>query len=422
LELKAEMKVLIINSNDLRGGASIAARRISNTLKLYYNVNQLFVVGNKKSNVDQIICSRKNRFEKYIELFIHLFTSFWGLQQQWFPFSKKRLLKIVKQFNPELIHIHNTHGIDSFLPTTLMAELSKVSPIIWTLHDMWSFTGNAAHSNDTNWKILKQGKGDNLRYPQIMLNNGTWLLKQKKSIYGKSDITFVCPSMWLTNLSLQSPALNGKRIINIKNGIDLTIFRPLDKIKLREKFNIESNERVLLFLANSLSDKQKGGKELDDILSNINKINPGNIVLVLIGGGKIKSLAKYSNFRIIQLPYQQNEISISEVYNIADVLIYPSKVDNLPFVLIEAIACGLPCISFDIGGCNEIIRDNFNGYLIPPFNSQLFVEKIIYCFDNPYLLKQFSANGRMYAEQNFDIKSCAENYFKLFQDTLSRRQ
>jgi glycosyltransferase involved in cell wall biosynthesis len=228
--------------------------------------------------------------------------------------------------------------------------------------------------------------------------------------------------MWLTNLSLQSPALNGKRIINIKNGIDLTIFRPLDKIKLREKFNIESNERVLLFLANSLSDKQKGGKELDDILSNINKINPGNIVLVLIGGGKIKSLAKYSNFRIIQLPYQQNEISISEVYNIADVLIYPSKVDNLPFVLIEAIACGLPCISFDIGGCNEIIRDNFNGYLIPPFNSQLFVEKIIYCFDNPYLLKQFSANGRMYAEQNFDIKSCAENYFKLFQDTLSRRQ
>ena len=416
------MKVLIINSNDLRGGASIAARRISNTLKLYYNVNQLFVVGDKKGNDDQIICSRKNRVEKYIELFIHLFSSFWGLQQQWFPFSKKRLLKIVKQFKPDLIHIHNTHGIDSFLPTVLIPELSKFCPIVWTLHDMWAFTGNAAHSKDTNWKILQQGKGDNLRYPQIMVNNGNWLLKQKKSIYEKSDITFVCPSMWLTNLSLQSPALNGKRIINIKNGIDLTIFKPLDKIKLRKKFNIEGNERVILFLANSLNDKQKGGEELGDILSKVNKINPGNIVLVLIGGGKIKSLAKYSNFRIIQLPYQQNEISVSEVYNIADVLIYPSKVDNLPFVLIEAIACGLPCISFDIGGCNEIIGDNFSGYLIPPFNTQLFAERIVYCFDNPDLLEQFSANGRIYAEQNFDINSCAENYYKLFQNTLSLRQ
>ena len=415
------MKVLILNSNDLRGGASIAARRISNTLKLCYNVNQLFVVGNKKSNDDQIICSRKNKFEKSIELLIHLFTSFWGLQQQWFPFSKKRLLRIVKQFKPDIIHLHNTHGIDSFLPTALLPELSKFSPIVWTLHDMWAFTGNAAHSNDTNWKILKQGKGDNFRYPQIMLNSGTWLLKQKRSIYKNSDITFVCPSMWLTNLSLQSPALNGKKIINIKNGIDLTIFKPLDKVKLREKFNIESSERVILFLANSLSDKQKGGEELDDILSKINKINPGNIVLVLIGGGKIKSLAKYSNFRIIQLPYQQNEICISEVYNVADVLIYPSKVDNLPFVLIEAIACGLPCISFNIGGCNEIIIDDFNGFLIPPFNTELFVEKVIYCLDNPNLLKQFSVNGRRHAEQNFDIKSCAENYFIIFQNILSRQ-
>jgi len=421
LELKAKMKVLILNSNDLRGGASIAARRISNTLKLCYNVNQLFVVGNKKSNDDQIICSRKNKFEKSIELLIHLFTSFWGLQQQWFPFSKKRLLRIVKQFKPDIIHLHNTHGIDSFLPTALLPELSKFSPIVWTLHDMWAFTGNAAHSNDTNWKILKQGKGDNFRYPQIMLNSGTWLLKQKRSIYKNSDITFVCPSMWLTNLSLQSPALNGKKIINIKNGIDLTIFKPLDKVKLREKFNIESSERVILFLANSLSDKQKGGEELDDILSKINKINPGNIVLVLIGGGKIKSLAKYSNFRIIQLPYQQNEICISEVYNVADVLIYPSKVDNLPFVLIEAIACGLPCISFNIGGCNEIIIDDFNGFLIPPFNTELFVEKVIYCLDNPNLLKQFSVNGRRHAEQNFDIKSCAENYFIIFQNILSRQ-
>jgi glycosyltransferase involved in cell wall biosynthesis len=416
------MKVLILNSNDLRGGASIAARRISNALKLYYNVNQLFVVGNKKSNEDQIICSRENSFETYTELLIHLFTSFLGLQQQWFPFSTKKLLKIVKQFRPDVIHIHNTHGIDSFLPTVLLPELSKFSPIVWTLHDMWAFTGNAAHSNDTNWKILRQGKGDNFRFPQIILNNGTWLLKQKKSVYEKSDITFVCPSMWLTNLSLQSPALNGKKIINVKNGIDLTIFKPLHKVNLREKFNIAGSERVILFLANSLNDKQKGGEELDDILSKINKINPGNIVLVLIGGGKIKSLAKYANFKILQLPYQQDEIGISEIYNIADVLIYPSKADNLPFVLIEAIACGLPCISFNIGGCNEIILDDFNGFLIPPFNTQLFVEKVIYCLNNPDRLRQFSFNGRMHAQQNFDITSCAENYLRIFKTILSRQK
>jgi len=413
------MKVLIINSSDLRGGASIAARRISNALRHYYNVDQLLVVGNKKSNDDKIICSRKNRFQKYTELFIHFLTSFWGLQQQWFPFSKIRLLKVVKQFKPDLIHIHNTHGLNSCLQTNLIPELSRFSPIVWTLHDMWAFTGNAAHSNDTNWKVLQQGKRDNFRYPQIFLNNGTWLLKQKKAIYEKSDITFVCPSKWLTNLALQSPALNGKSIINIKNGIDLEVFKPLDKVALRRKFGIENNERVILFLANFLSDKQKGGKELDDILSKINTINLGSIALVLIGSGKIKYFAKYSNLRIIQLPYQQNEISVSEIYNIADVLIYPSKVDNLPFVLIEAIACGLPCISFNIGGCGEIILDNFNGHLIPPFNTQLFVEKIIYCLENPNLLKQFSINSRIYAELNFDIKSCADSYFRVFRNILS---
>ena len=122
--------------------------------------------------------------------------------------------------------------------------------------------------------------------------------------------------------------------------------------------------------------------------------------LILIGESDNNFLFSLKNIIIHNLGYINNEHRMVDVYNIADILLYPSKIDNLPNVLIESIACGTPCITFNVGGCNEIIKNDISGYTIEPFNIEDFTDKIFFLIKNKIKMIHIGHKPRISPNRN----------------------
>jgi len=146
-------------------------------------------------------------------------------------------------------------------------------------------------------------------------------------------------------------------------------------------------------------------------------VNAGEkINLLILGEGKPEELDSLSNFNIFYKGYIRDEEMMVDCLNAADLFIYPTRADNLPNVLIESIACGTPCITFDIGGNSEIIKNGYNGLIIQPFNFDAFSENTIALLKNEEQLASFSTNCLSVTRQSFLIASMAEKYYQLFKE------
>lgn len=411
------MKILFINKYDITGGAGVAAFRLHKALAAKYSTEDLFLVGIKNSDFPNVIPTRKPGFQNFTERGLNFIFNQFGLQYKFHPFSTKTILKTAKEFSPDIISLHNAHG--GYFKTSLLIELSKIAPIVWTLHDMWAFTANAAHTfGDESWKQMISGKNENKLFPQIGLNTGNWLLKEKKRIYSNSNLTIVTPSKWLCELAKQSPVFSGKKIFHIPNGIDTNIFHPRDKSEIRRELKIQADSKVLIFGAEKVtSGNYKGGSSLISILKNLDDKLEEKIHLIIFGKSDLKSHFESKNFVVHETGYIYDEETLAKYLSAADIFIYPTKADNLPNALIEASACGLPSITYDVGGCSEIILNGKNGFLIPLFNEKLFVEKIIETLkDNSW--DKLKNSCLKIAEEKFNSFSMSDSYFNLFEKLL----
>lgn len=418
------MRILVINTNDIVGGSAIAAYRLCKGLESFYNsVEIYFVVGNKRSSDTNVFCTRKKAREFWIERLLNKYTNKWGLQYFWFPYSSKAISYHVKKLAPDIIYLRNIHG--GYFKTSLINKLSKLAPIVWTLSDMWSFTGHCAHSfGNMAWKQMESGCPDLNIYPTIGLDTGKWLLQRKKRIYRNSNITIVTPSKWLYNLVRQSPVFKTKKIIQIYNGFDLDIFTPKDKAACRVALNIPQKAKVLMFSSQNLAKRNpwKGGDDLINILNEINNMTNEKIHLLVTGNGDLYELYKFDNLIIHQFGYIKNDIFLAACYSASDLLLYPTRADNLPNVLIEAISCGTPCITFDVGGCGEIIQDGIDGFVIECFDVEQFSTKVIEMLNKPNKLQALSLNARKSAESKFTLGKMCRNYYNLFNKTVENNQ
>jgi len=411
------MKILFINKYDTTGGAAIIATRLQKALQKQFQAECEAIVAVKNSGEKNVFCSRHNSFEIFIERGLNYFLNRIGIQYCWLPISTPEIRKRAHEFNPDIISLHNIHG--GYFDTSLLIELSRIAPIVWTLHDMWAFTGNAAHTfGDTSWKEMNAGPGERRQFPQIGLPTGSWLLKRKKVIYRNSNLTIVTPSEWLYHLASSSPVFTTKRIVHIPNGLDLSLFRPTKEAS-RAKLNIPADAKVLMFTAEKLAGNDyKGGEDLIEILRQINNRSTKTIHLLIVGKGNLRQLNELQNFDIHALGYVNDEHRMTQLFSASDLFIYPTKADTLPNALIESIACGTPAVTYDIGGCGEIIKNGQNGYVVPPFDTRLFAERIIYLLQDAECQHRLSIQARTFAEERFSIESMSDAYYSLFKELV----
>ncbi len=422
------MKVLFINLKDIEGGGALAAYRLSKGLEVHHRTENYFIVKEKRSAEANIYPTIDKQSEtlrevmRFIEYLVDRVLNKIGYQYYYFPFSTRSIMRKARELRPDIISLHIIHG--GYFKTTLIKNLSRIAPVVWTLHDMWPITGNAAHTfGDESWKRLETTEAETKIYPHIGINRGRKLLKRKQRIYNAANLQVVSPSHWLAGLVEQSPVMAKIPRHRIVHGIDLEVFKPREKAACRKVLGIPEKAKVLMFISSDdlTASPWKGGKLLVEILTAINAREKDTIQTLVLGKGRITGVEHLSHIDIRQMGYIHEEL-VSVLLSASDLFIYPSRADSLGLVLVESIASGTPCITFSVGGCTDVIEDGVGGYRIDPFDTEAFAAKTVEMLKDREKLEKLSVTARQYARDHFDLKDMAAAYYRLFEQILHPKE
>jgi glycosyltransferase involved in cell wall biosynthesis len=264
-----------------------------------------------------------------------------------------RLLRRMDKMKPDLIHLHNLHGWFINLPM-LFGYIKKHNiPVIWTLHDCWSFTGHCPHfamAGCDRWKTGCGGCDQNHLYPQTFFDcSKTNWRRKKKWFTGVENLTIVTPSQWLAE-QVRESFLGEYPVRVINNGIDLSVFKPDPTVKKNEKF-------TLLGVSYDWDNK----KGLDVFLELARRLDD-RFRIVLVGTND--TVDKLLPENITSIHRTQNPAELAKLYASADLLVNPTREDTYPTVNMEALACGTPVLTFCTGGSPEIL-DEHCGVVVP---------------------------------------------------------
>ncbi|MBT4651924.1 MAG: glycosyltransferase [Candidatus Pacebacteria bacterium] len=313
-----------------------------------------------------------------------------------------------KQAN--IIHFHNLHG--SFFNLKKLEDISRDKSVVWTLHDMWSFTGHCTHSYSCDrWK---KGCGNcpNLKISKpVAWDNTASILKMKEEIYQNSKLNIVVPSQWLYK-KLDNSILSNQPRHLIHNGVNTNIFTSVKSRNAKEQLQLPINKKIILFVAHGgKSNTFKGGKYLD-ILTKAYKSN-SEIFFVCIGAKRKKTLQENN---IIYLPYIKKSKNLSLYFSASDLFLFTSQAENFPLVLLEALSGGIPILCFGVGGVPEIIEHKVNGYISKRNNETDLLKGANYLLNmKQERLLSMRKNNRKKAIKHFSVEKMVNLYKKLYE-------
>lgn len=399
----ANRKVLFINLGNFGSTGTImkgiGESAESNDFCCYYAYPGTQLNKPRESN-DIIICSAIMR--KVAEK-IGYYT---GLKGGWLFFETKRLMKRIDEIKPEIIHLHNLHDTYVHLPLLFNYIKKHKVPIVWTLHDSWSFTGHCPYftmAKCDKWKIGCHDCPNYRDYPSSFFDNSKRMWKLKKKWFtGVENMTIVTPSQWLADLVKQS-FLGAYPVRVIHNGIDLAVFKPTPS-DFREKYQIRKEKKILLGVAFDWGIR----KGLDVFVELSKRLAPEKYQIVLVGTDEQVDRQLPTN--IISIHRTQNQTELAEIYTAADVFVNPTREEVLGLVNIEANACGTPVITFNTGGSPECINEK-SGMVIPYGDIDAMKESIEYICDN----SSFSEKDCIARAASFDQKKKYREYLDLYE-------
>lgn len=372
------MRIVQVNTHDIQGGAAKVAYDLYHSLK-HLGYDSRMLVGLKtgtEKDIEFIGSSRSfpsRLAAAHLRPRLRRFDEKYGLQY-FFEDSGRQLLKHEAVKNADVVHFHNTHG--GYLNLWAIQEVSQKKNVVWTLHDMWALTGHCAHSFDCHkWKTGCRKCPYIDTYPSLRRDTASFLWKIKSRCAQRSNLVITSPSKWLSGLLAES-FLSNKIIETIGNGVDTSIFAPGDKAVARCKLNLPSDKFILIMTADNIKvNPWKGFDYLINALRLISESSKRKLFLVIIGN--------YEEFKFADLGLEglcvgrlKEPCIIAEYNRASDVFLLPSIAENSPLVLLEAFACGLPVIGFDIGGIPELILDKKTGYLSKYKNTADFAKGI----------------------------------------------
>lgn len=363
------MRVLIVNTSERTGGAAVAASRLMEALTAH-GVKAKMVVRDKQSDALTVVELPGRWHQQWCFLWERL-VIFMRLH-----FSRKRLFELdianagsditrLREFQEaDVIHLHWVNqGLLSL--SDIRKILLSGKPVVWTMHDIWPATAichltlgcNQFKTLCHHCKYLPGGGSMN------DLSARVWRRKQRM-LDGQS-ITFVACSRWLEGEARQSALLKGQKTLSIPNPINTHIYKVEDRLAARERMGLPADKRILLFVSQRVTNRNKG---MDYLVEACNllaerypemKKNTGVAIL----GGHAEEVAGQLPFESYPLGYVSDERRIVDVYNAADVFVLPSLSENLPNTIMESMACGVPCVGFKVGGIPEEIDHQKNGYV-----------------------------------------------------------
>ena len=398
------MKIFEINSGNYGSTGNImlniaeTARLSGHSVKVAYRQSRS-VTANEKEEEIQIGNS-------FYGLSHRLIGEYLGLEGFGSVISTSKLIKEIKNFNPDIIHLHILHGWYLNLPL-LFSFLAKYNKkVVWTMHDCWAFTGHCPHFEYVKcnkWQSSCKNCPQYREYPYSRIDTSKFLYKCKKKYFTAiKNLTVVTPSQWLADL-IEKSYLKNAKIQVINNGIDLNVFKSVES-NFRELNNIDKNNKLILGVAFEWTDK-KGVDIFKKLSSDLND----NYKLVLIG--TTEETEKDLPQNIIKIRRTSSKEELASIYSSADLFVNPTREETFPTVNMEALACGTPVLTFKTGGSPEIINEKCGSVVECDDYENLKSEIIRICETKP-----FSSSDCILRAKLFNMNDKFREYVKLYEN------
>ncbi|PPD37077.1 MAG: glycosyl transferase [Methylomonas sp.] len=409
------MKVLTLNRYDVKGGASRAAYRIHKALRTEGIDSRMLV--NESLIHDETVEGPGSYSDKFIVKVRHalgeLVTKILITESP--VLHSPALLPSnwpnrINSSNADIVHMHWINY--EMLSVEDIARIKK--PVVWTLHDMWPFCGAEHYAEDFRWREGYKSKNRPGYERGGDLNRWTWHRKIKT---WQKPMHIVTPSNWLSDCAKNSLIMQDWPICVIHNTIDTNFWCPLDKKFARQVLQLPQDVPLLSFGAvGGTVDQRKGFDLLKGALDLLRGEIP-NLELVIFGESTPKIPLDYG-FPVHYSGHLQDDISLIALYNAIDVLVIPSRQDNLPNTGVESLACGTPVVAFNICGLPDIVSHLTTGYLAKPFDKEDLAYGIKWVFEDSARYNQLSEKARETAVDKFSYKTIAKQYRKIYASAL----
>lgn len=409
------MRILILNTYDLKGGAARATWRQFKGLESS-GVQVQMLVQNKISKDPKVVTTSGlyhnyvNGLRPYIDFAIPLVQ------------TRKRVLfstnllpdSVVEQINginPDLVHLNWIAG--GFIRIESLAKIKQ--PIVWTFQDLWAATGGCHYPKQCEGYMGSCGNCPILNSDQENdLSRKTFFRKQA-TYQSIKNLTVITPSRWLADCVSKSTLFGDRAIKIVPNAVDVSVFSPYDKSKARKHFGLSQQKKIILFGAvRAVQNELKGFKNLLEALKLINR---PDLELVVFGSSD-SELAKTVDFPIRFLGYVSGEQEMAMLNSAADVVAVPSLQEVLCQTAIEALACGVPVVAFGATGLLDLVKHKQTGYLAEPFLSEDLAEGIRWILEDPARHAELSRNARKSAVELFDIRKTARQVIGIYEEIL----
>ena len=413
------MNLLILNTFDNQGGAAIATYRLHRGL-LSIGINSYLLVQGKQTD-DHSVIGPLTKWQKTLAILRPYVdgaaTELYRKRKKvlfspaWLP--EKLAFKVAK-LNPDIFHLFWVNG--GFFRIETLKTIKQ--PIVWTLHDMWPFTGGCHYDEECGKFQQSCGKCPVLHSERERdLSRRVW--ERKRMSWEGVPIVVVATSHWLADMARSSSLFRNQRVEVIPNGIDTERYKPLNKEVARTAYNLPQDKHLILFSAFSAnSDKRKGNQFLVPALEKMSQAGWGSKTeLVIIGASRPENLTDMG-MKVHYMGHLHDEMSQVLLYSAADVVVAPSMQENLSNTVMESLACGTPVVAFDVGGMPDMIDHQINGYLATPFEPSDLAGGIMWVLENESRHDVLSQRARQTVEERYALKAVANRYLTLYQSIL----
>lgn len=416
------MRILIVNTSERTGGAAIAAGRLTEALKSH-GIKAKMLVRDKQT--DRISTVALGGGWKQVRKFVWERVVIWINSH----FRRERLFSVdiantgnditrLPEFKEaDLIHLHwINQGMLSL--KVIRKILASGKPVVWTMHDMWPCTGICHHAR-TCTAFHSECGACPMIYSQKRKDLSTRIFRQKQRLYASGGIHFVTCSHWLEGMAKQSALLANQPVSVIPNPISTTLFHPMKQTEARQKLALPTEGKLILFGSVKLTDKRKGIDYMVEACRLLAKQHPAlkeQLALVAVGmhAAELQPLVP---FKVHNMGYVREEHQLAEIYNAADLYVIPSLDENLPNTIMEAMACGTPCVGFPTGGIPEMIDHLKNGYLTKEHSAEQLAEGIYTLLTTP-AYESLSHEAVAKVNACYSERSVANQYGQLYAKLL----
>lgn len=416
----------MISTSERMGGAAVAASRLMDALK-NHGIKAKLLVRDKQTN--QITVVSLNHNWRLVWKFVWERIVIWRANH----FKKHNLFAVdiantgtditsLPEFQQaDVIHLHwINQGMLSLKNIRKILESGK--PVVWTMHDMWPCTGICHHARECTRYQQECGECPFLYGKKHKHDLSYRIFRQKKDIYAHHRITFVTCSHWLEEQTRQSALTANQQIECIPNPLNTNLFRPHDKQRARQRLQLPADRRLILFGAFKITDKRKGIDYLVAACKLLAEQHPElkEQMAVVTFGKQSTQLAEMLPFKVYPLDYVNNEHRLVDMYNAVDLFVTPSLEENLPNTIMEAMACGTPCVGFNVGGIPEMIDHLHNGYVACYKAVDDFANGIYWALTEPDYVS-LSEQAYRKAVSHYSEDSVAKRYIDLYNKLTERR-